>query len=450
MKASSEIPRPAGSLVNHTRRFVKDTMKFYEEAFRECGDVFATRIPGLGEWVYVCSPELVEAMLEAPTDVLAAGELNASNTLSQVLGPDSTSNLDGDAHRERRDAVRPYLDLQGSLRHVDDVREIAAGRIAEWPLGRPFPLVKRLQRIALEALVKMIFSAADPEKTRQLAELYETFSFKGLRSPTVSHPSLRIDLGALSPWGRVVKRQRAVTEAFSREIATRLEALDEPQEDDFLLGLARAQFTAGGRLTQKVILTEILDLLFQSHEMTGNSVTWILSEVLRHPEVLARLREELDSVVGQEGIGSSHLADLPYLEAVVYEGLRFRPTVPFTSVRQVKQPFPLAGYLLPEGTMLALCYPALARREDIFANAGRFDPENFYGKKPEDFAWYPFGGGPHACMGKDLAVVMMKVVLATVVRKAELELAQEEIRPVRNAYYYEPVKGLLVTLEKHL
>ncbi len=51
-------------------------------------------------------------------------------------------------------------------------------------------------------------------------------------------------------------------------------------------------------------------------------------------------------------------------------------------------------------------------------------------------------------MGKDLAVVVMKIALATIVTRTELKLAQDEIRPVRNAYNYEPNKGLLVTLEK--
>ncbi len=449
MNPSSQIPRPAGSLVAHSWRFVKNTMKFYEEAFRECGDIFAARIPGLGEWVYICSPDLVKAMLEAPSDVVAGGDLGTAN-LSHVLGAGATSYLDGPTLGERRDVTLAYLDTQGSLRHVDDIREITLRSVAEWPLGRPFPLVEPLQKIALEALVKTIFNNADPEKTRQLAELYESFSFRGLRSPTVSHPTLQLDLGPWSPWGRFKRRRREVVEVFSREIEARLAALGEPQEDDLVLGMARARLGDGSRLSQDVILAEILDMLFQGHELTGNSITWTLGEVFSHPEVLERLREELDSVLGEESVQSSHLPRLAYLEAVVYEGLRFRPSTPFTSVRRVKQPFSLGGYDLPEGTMLALCYPALSMREDTFANPQSFDPQHFYGTKGDPYAWSPFGGGSHSCPGQGLAEVVMKVALATIVRKTELKLAQDEVRPVRSAYFYEPNKGLLVTLEKRL
>jgi cytochrome P450 len=67
---------------------------------------------------------------------------------------------------------------------------------------------------------------------------------------------------------------------------------------------------------------------------------------------------------------------------------------------------------------------------------------------PPAEAWSPFGSGAHACPGKDFAIMVMKIALATIVRKAELKIAQTEIRPVRNAYYYyEPNKGLLVTLD---
>jgi cytochrome P450 len=444
MKPSSEIPRPAGSLLAHSLRFVRNTMKFYEEAFHECGDIFATRIPGLGKWVYVCSPDLVTAMLEAPPDVLGAGEVGGFS-LAHLLGPGATSQLDGPAHRERKDAISPYLDAPASLRHVDDIRGITERKVAEWPLGEPFPLVLSLQRIALEALVGVFFSGAGPDKLRQLADLYESFSFKGLRAPVSVHPALQIDLGPWSPWGRVKQRQRQVVETFSREIEARLAA----PADGLVLGLARVRLGDGSRLSREVILAEILDLLFQGHELTGDSMTWTMGELLTHPEVLARLRQELDAVVGQEVIRSSHLADLPYLEAVIYEGLRRRPTNVLTSLRRVKKPFPLGGYLLPEGTWIAVCYPALATRGDLFANPKIFDPDNCHGKQPPAGAC-PFGEGEHSCPGRELAVVVMKTALATIVRKAELTLAQDEVRPVRNAYYYEPNRGLLVTLEKRL
>ncbi|HYN19422.1 MAG TPA: cytochrome P450 [Thermoanaerobaculia bacterium] len=431
----------------HSLRFVRNTMQFYEEAFRECGDIFATRIPGLGNWVYVCSPDLVKVMLEAPPDVLAGGDIEGFS-LAHLLGKGATSHLDGPAHQERLDVTSPYLGAQGSLRHVDEVRRITERRLAEWPLEKPFPLVLELQKIALEALINVFFSGAGPDKVRQLAELYESFSFKGLRSPTASHPTLQINFPG-SPWRRVKERQREIVKAFSQEIEARLAAA-RPDEDNFVLGMDRARLGDGSRLSREVILAEILDLLFQGHELTGNAMTWTLSELVAHPEALARLRRELDSVVGEEGVRSGHLPDLPYLEAVVYEGLRRRPSNFLTSHRRVKQPFPLGGYLLPEGTLIAVCYPALAMREDLFANPKSFDPEHFYGKKPPADARSSFGAGPHACSGKDLAVVVMKTALATIVRKAELKLAQDEVRPVRNAYYYEPNKGLLVTLEKRL
>ncbi|MEA2604976.1 MAG: cytochrome family [Acidobacteriota bacterium] len=423
-------------------------MQFYEDAFRECGDIFATRIPGLGHWVYVCSPDLVKAMLEAPPDVLAGGEIEGFN-LAHVLGRGATSHYEGPAHQERRNVTCPYLAAQASQGHVDDIRRITERRLAEWPLGKPFPLVLELQKVALEALIKVFFSGAGPEKVRQLADLYEDFSFKGLRSPTVPHSSLQIDLGPWSPWGRVKKRQREVFKVFSQEIEARL-AVDQPTADDLVLGMARAQLGDGSRFSREVILTEILDMLFQGHEMTGDSMTWTLGELLAHPEVLARLRHELDSVIGEDGVRSAHLPGLPYLEAVVYEGLRRRPTNLATSVRLVKQPFPLGGYLLPENTVVAICYPALSMREDLFANPGSFDPDHFYGKQLPADVWSPFGIGQHTCTGKDLALVIMETALATIVRKAELKLAQDEVRPVRNAYYYEPNKGLLVTLERRL
>ena len=366
MKPLSEIPRPAGSLFSHSLRFAKNTMQFYEDVYHECGDIFAARIPGLGDWVYVCAPDLVKAMIAAPPEVLIGGDVGEFS-LSHVLGKGAMSHLDGAAHQERRDVICPHLAAQGSLRHVDDVRRIAERRVAEWPVGTPFPLILQLQKIALESLLKVLFPAAGPEKVRELADLYEEFSFKGLRSPTVSHPSLQFNFPG-SPWRRVQKRQREVVKAFSQEIDARLAAIDQAGADDLVLSMARARLGDGGGIPREVILAEILDLLFQGHELTGDSITWTLGELAAHPEVLARLRQELDSVVGAGEVRASHLPSLPYLEAVVYEGLRRRPTNLSTTLRRVKQPFELGGYLLPEGTLVAVCYPALSVREDLFPN----------------------------------------------------------------------------------
>lgn len=443
MRPMSEIPRPKGSLISHSLRFVKNTMQLYADVFRECGDIFAMRIPGLGEWVYLCSPDLVQTMLAAPPEILAGGYLEGFS-LAHLLGGGATSHLDGPPYQERRKVLCPHLSAQTSLRHVDEARRIAERKIAEWPLGQPFPLVLELQRISLETLVEVMFGGAGPERLRKLADLYQDFSFNGLRKPVSVHPSLQVDLGPWSPWGRVKKRQREILAALSREIDARLAAAEA---DGLIPALDQARLADGSRLSRETILAELLDLLFQGHEMTGDSMTWTLSELLTHPEALARLRQELDSVVGKEDLRSSHLPQLPYLEAVVYEGLRRRPTNMFTSLRRVKQPFELGGYLLPVGTMVAVCYPALSVREDLFPNPERFDPDRFHGKKLPPEVWSPFGAGPHACTGQDLALVVSKTVLATIVRKAELKVAQEEIRPVRNAYYYEPNKGLMVALE---
>lgn len=443
MKPASEIPRPAGSLVSHTRRFVKNTMQFYEESFRECGDIFTTRIPGLGNWTYICSPDLVKAVFEAPPDVVTADIEGFS--VARVLGRGATSQLDGPAHKERRDVISPYLGAQESHRQVDGIRRITERRLAEWPLHHPFKLVLALQKISLEALIHLLFAGVDPERARQLADLWEDFSFKGMRSLTVPHTSLQLDFPG-SPWRKVKQRREKVQTAFLREIEERLAA--EPTEaDGFVLGMARARLEDGSQLAREVILSEILDLLFQGHEQTGNSMTWTLGELLTHPEALARLRQELDALIGQGDLQSGHLADLPYLDAVVYEGLRRRPNNLFTGLRMVKKPFELGGYLLPEGSLVAVSYPAQSVRPDLFAHPESFDPDHFYQKqKPPAEAWSPFGSGAHACAGKDFAIVVIKAALATIVRKADLKLAQAEIRPVRNAYYYEPNKGLLVTL----
>src|SRR5258708_2631245 len=188
--------------------------------------------------------------------------------------------------RPPRSTLFPYTTLFRS-RHVDDFRRITERNLAAWPLGKPFPLVLPLQRIALDCLIRVFFGGADPAGVKRLADTYESFSFKGLRSPATPHRSLQVDLGPWSPWGRVKQLQRELVKVFSQEIEARLAAVERPEADDIVLGMARARLGDGTGLSREVILTEILDLLFLGHELTGDSMTWTLGEIVAHPEVLA-------------------------------------------------------------------------------------------------------------------------------------------------------------------
>lgn len=404
----------------------------------------------MGEWVFLCSPELVKEMFSASAEVLTAGEVNRAQ-LGFMLGTDATFCLDGEPHRARRRLVQHHLNGRGALKHTETIREIAAMTLAGWPTDQPFALLPHMRRFALEVLVRVIFGTGRSARSEELLEVFDRYANEGLRSPLMMLPLLQINLGRYSPWGRVLHLRRTVVETYRRAIEARIAGEETAVDASLLNALLAVEDASGSRqLSTQAILDEVINILFASHETTGSILTWAVESILTHPEVLARIREELDEVLGGQPVTVDDVGHLTYLDAVINEAIRYRPIAPMAGIRRVKKAFEIGGYTVPAGVIVAQCFPVMSRRPDIFSHPDTFDPNNFYGQRHPPFTWNPYGGGTRMCLGKGLAQVEMKVLLATLLQQIDLCLAQDEVKPVRHGIFFAPSQGLRVTLQQRL
>lgn len=448
---TDQLPSPILSTLAQTLRFLRDPFTLIKKTQEEHGDLFALRLLGLGTWVFLCSPGLVREMFKAPPDVLVAGELN-TKTLGFMLGLDATFTLDGDAHRERQRIVHPLLNGRRVYDYLDTMLEVTDRAIARWPRDQPFAFLAEAHGISLEVLVRSMFHEEFGHRPTRIVEIFDAFATRGLRSPLIAMPLLQIDFGRFSPWGRIQRMRKAVRQVLLEELSKRLpqRGQDLDAEADIVHALINARQRDGQILSEEALVDEVANLLFAGHETTGSILAWTLECLLAHPDVLARAREEVQSVVGGERMTPAHLGQLEYLNAVIQEGIRFRPIAPMAGIRLVKEPYRVGEHLLPPGTVVAQCFPAMARRQDLFANPDRFDPDHFFQRKLKPFEWNPFGGGTRMCIGRGLAEAELKVVLAHLLQKVELEMAQKEVRPVRNGHFFVPSQGLQLRVLRHL
>ncbi len=140
------------------------------------------------------------------------------------------------------------------------------------------------------------------------------------------------------------------------------------------------------------------------------------------------------------------LSKLPYLNAVISEAMRVHPVVPYTS-RRLKRPLEMAGYTLPAGVSVAPATALVHLREEVFADPGTFRPERFLDRKYSGFEYIPFSGGERRCLGASFATFQMAVVLGTILRETQLELANgQTIRPCRRNLLMGPKGGIPMRL----
>jgi cytochrome P450 len=164
--------------------------------------------------------------------------------------------------------------------------------------------------------------------------------------------------------------------------------------------------------------------------------------LLAHPAERARLEREIDGA----SLEPAAIARMPYLDAVIKEVLRLRPVIPAVG-RRLTAPFELRGRTLPAGTLLVPTTYLAHHDPSIYPEPDAFRPERFLEKKPDPYAWFPFGGGARRCLGMAFALYEMKIVIAAVLAGARLEKAGPSLSRVRiRAFTFAPEGGTKVVM----
>ena len=398
------------------------------------GDVFSTRFPFFGRVVYVADLELIKQVFTGAPDVFHAGEANAT-VLGDALGEHSLLTLDGRRHLSQRKLLLPPFHGDSVRRYAEVMAAVAAAEISTWPVGDPFALRPRMQKITLEVILRAVFGVRDGERMdlfRQriprLGELNTAYDFL---------PFMQRDFGGRSKAARFRQALAAVDELIYAEIAERRDTLEtDDDRNDVLSLLLSARHEDGSRMSDVELRDELVTLLTAGHETTATGLSWAFERLLRNPQVLERLLASLD--------------DDEYLDAVVKETLRVRPVVADVA-RKLTAPIELGPWRLPAGTLVLPAIVAVHMRPDLYPEPEEFRPERFLDGGVESYAWIPFGGGVRRCIGASFAQVEMRVVLREVLSRVRLRAASA--RPERSKVQHVtvvPKQGCRVIVEEHL
>ncbi len=199
------------------------------------------------------------------------------------------------------------------------------------------------------------------------------------------------------------------------------------QKDLLNFMLAGVDPVSGESLSDENIRFQINTFLIAGHETTSGLLSFTLYYLLKHPQVLARARAEVDEVLGNN-IGRAptiaQVGKLEYTRAVLLEALRLWPTAPAFSVSPFKDEIVGGKYPIPKGTFVTVLIPSLHRDTAIWGDdPDSFDPDRFSreaeSKRPA-YAYKPFGNGQRACIGRQFALQEAVVVLGMILQRFAL------------------------------
>jgi sterol 14-demethylase len=176
-----------------------------------------------------------------------------------------------------------------------------------------------------------------------------------------------------------------------------------------------------------IITGMFISMMFAGHHTTSTAASWMLIELLRHPQAEALVRKELDELYadGRE-VSYQALREMPQLECVIKETLRLHAPL-IILMRKVQRDFHYKNWTVRAGDTVAVSPAVSNRMPECFPEPGRFDPSRYLPPREEDkqgFAWIPFGGGRHRCVGAAFAMMQLKAIFSVLLRRYEFEMAQ--------------------------
>ena len=388
-------------LIQTVAFLVSNHAMFAALARRYGSSVIRVNLPRNNHAVVISDPILAKDLFNTSTDLIERPAYGAGS-IGEAFGPGSTFSLAGNEHVARRRLLAPPFHGK-QMRSYDRIIEDEVMReIANWPEGREFETLEPMLRITGGSILRAVFGAEGPA----LDELRETVpALVTLGSLLVVGPPIaRRDLGPWSPWGRFMRQRRRFDAIIDSLIA---EARADPaieERSDVLAVLLRACYENGEPISDQHIGDELLTLLGAGHETTASSLAWAIERLRRHPQLLARLTDEVDA-------GGSELR-----QATIWEVQRTRPVLDGTT-RRTKARVRVGEWVLPENTNIIISIKLAHDSEDSFPDAASFNPDRFIGTGQKPVAWIPFGGGINRCVGAAFANMESDVVLRMLLRE---------------------------------
>jgi cytochrome P450 len=406
-------PGPPLPAFAQTLTFMARPVDFMEACHRRYGDCFTLNTLLFGVEVVVVNPEVIKHIFTGDPDVYRAGEANVA--LGPIVGRRSVLLLDGPEHIRHRRLLLPPFHGERMLAYVATMREVTEAAVKRFPFGRAFALHPFMQGITLDVILRTVFGLDEGAHSDELRAALPRVLDR-MQNPVASFalaPAFQRSFYGLSPWDAFLRDMARADELVHAQIARRRES-KSGQRTDVLAMLLETRDEQGQPLTDAELRDELMTLLVAGHETTATMLCWAMDFVLHDGRVRARLEDEL--------AGGTDPLKNEYLDATIKEVLRLRPVIPAVG-RKLSAPMTIAGYAMPAGTLVVPeCY-LTHRLPAYYPDPRSFRPERFLDKKPDPYAWFPFGGGARRCLGMTFAIFELKVVLATVLRTVRLRKA---------------------------
>ena len=424
-------------------RFLSNTLAFAQRVHAKCGPV------SRGWWMFRQTVYLMSAQANEAVLFDRAGRFSAKQGWERVLAelfPRGLMLRDAEDHRWHRRLMLPAFRKEALARYLDAMNPRIEAAIAQW--GKQgaqgdlkfYPAIKRLTlAIAADVFLGTQLDAEIDQISADFTDLVAA-SVAIVRLPVVGRT-----------YARGVQARARLADFIRERIAQRRAS----DANDLFTQLCHARDEADKQYSDEEIVDHLIFIMMAAHDTTTSAITTMVYALAKHPQWQDRLRREARNTadwMARSGRSTPTLDDLARMtdiELVFKEALRLYQPLP-TIARRALVDVEIHGKVIPAGTPVAVFPIQVHRSAEWWSQPEKFDPERFSSERAEHrlhpYAWAPFGGGAHMCLGLHFAEMQVKAVLLPLLRSWQWSVPEAYVPNYAYAPIAKPRDGLPIQL----
>ncbi len=378
----------------------------------------------------VNEPTQVRRVLADPEGIFPTSDL-MMEALEPLIG-DSIFVSSGATWARQRAMIDPSLSMMRVNRAFPDM--VAGLEQAEATLdagvGKPFSLDLAMSHLTADIICRTVFSTS--LETQAAHDVFDAFSEFERSVAQVEIRRLIFD-----PAWKSAPQKPSVLEACAtirRHLGALLDTHLEAgaRFDDIAAAVVAARGTDGAAFTREELIDQLGVLFLAGHETSASVLTWVFFILATQPAMVARIRAEIDAVVGAEEIGFEHIRALTFTRNVFRETLRLYPPITFLP-RVALEATTIGTHKVKRGAMIMVAPWVLHRHQAYWTRPHVFDPDRFSPEREAEMTtgtYIPFGLGPRVCAGAAFATTEAVLLIARLFRRFDFHVAEPgRVRP---------------------
>lgn len=394
-------------------------LKFVELLWQEHGDLFQLKL-GSRKLIFAIHPDMVRQVTTANRQNY--DKVRSYESTRRFLVGDGLITSTGELWRQQRHLLAPFYTPKGVQAYADIMLRDAQRLLVRWQQdiapGAVVDMAEEMTFVTAAIILKAMFSMETTAEIVRIKDAVETMiMFTSNRQRMLVRPPLWVPT-ALNR--RYLAARQMVHSYVDEVLAKRRNMPQSAWPDDLLTRLMQARDEeTGATMSESLIRDESITTFFAGHETTARTMTFAWYALATHPQVAARLHEEIDNVLGDRQPTLDDLHRLPYTLQVIKETLRLYPAAPFY-VRDAVGDDTLAGYPIVAGDAIMLSPYYTHRHPDFWEdplvfNPDRWTPERQKAQHP--FAYHPFSAGQRICIGNNFSLLETHILLVLLAQR---------------------------------